>query len=173
MPEKGVFTEKCNSAKSKQPGLHCASVPSLAMRSCSFSGPAGSCYSEWELGRQILAKKLSVEFWTKISPHSIDSLILARTTFNSEQFNLECFVTFAINIFVNNCGLLAFLQSLPHVCLAASRSLRFYVTVLIFSWHNTLITGTFSPCLSLTVCEMKNIILSWFIEINHTGLHDL
>lgn len=75
-----------------------------------------------------MAEKISVEFWIKVTP-TVGSLILVETTFNGEQFNQEHFVTFARNIFVNNCGFLAFLQSLPHVCLAVSRLLRFYVTV--------------------------------------------
>lgn len=147
MPEKGVFTEQCNSAKSKQPGPHCANVLSLAMRNWSFSGPSSSCYSKWKHGSQILdLKKIKLNFGQKIFPHGVDSLFLVETTFNGEQFNLECFVTLARNIFVNNCGVLAFLQSLPHICLAVSRLPRFYVTALIFSWHNTLIAGSLSPC---------------------------
>lgn len=174
MPVTGVFTEQCNSDKPKQPRPHCASVLSLAVRSWAFSGPSSSCYSRWKLGRQIFdLKKFQLNFGQKISLHSVDSLFLDETAFNGEQFNLDCFVTPARNIFVNNCGVLAFLQSLPHICLAASRVPRFYVAVLIFSWHNTLIAGSLRACSASHCCEIKNIVLSWFKEINHTGLHQL
>lgn len=135
--------------KSNQPGPHCGRILNMSMRSWALSDPSGSCYTKRKPGRQILAgkKKKSAKFWIKIViPSSADSLIPVETTFNGEHFHLEHFVTFARNIFVNNCIFFPFLQSLSHLCLAVSISPKFYMTVLIFSLHNTLITGSLSPC---------------------------
>lgn len=149
MPKKGAITERCILVRSKQPGPHCASVLNVAMRSWALSDLSGFCHTKRKPGRQIFGwkkKDFSQILDKNLSP-SVDSLISVETTFNGEHFHLENLVTFARNIFVNNCGVFfPFLQSLSHLCLAVSISLRFYMTVLIFNWHNALIAGSRSPC---------------------------